>query len=388
MTATPSAVIYMVAGEPSGDRLGAGLMRALHAAEGDRVSFRGVGGPAMMAEGLRPLFPMADIAVMGVSAVLGRLPLLLRRIRETARDALAASPAGLVLIDSPDFCHRVARQVRAARPDIPIVGYVSPTVWAWRPGRARALRPLLDHLMALLPFEPAAHARLGGPPCTYVGHPLIERAALLHATVGSGSSGRTVLVLPGSRRSEIRHLMPQFGGAVARLAAADPRLRFVLPAVPHVEPDIRRAMEDWPIKPEIVRGEADKWQAFREARVALAASGTVTLELALAGVPTVAAYMGSAAEAFIARRLVNLPSAILPNLVVGRNAVPEFMQEECRPDRLAAALLPLLDDGRERQIQLEAFKDLAREMGVGSLRPTEAAAAVVMATIRGRNTRR
>lgn len=388
MTATPSAVIYMVAGEPSGDRLGAGLMRALHAAEGDRVSFRGVGGPAMMAEGLRPLFPMADIAVMGVSAVLGRLPLLLRRIRETARDALAASPAGLVLIDSPDFCHRVARQVRAARPDIPIVGYVSPTVWAWRPGRARALRPLLDHLMALLPFEPAAHARLGGPPCTYVGHPLIERAALLHATVGSGSSGRTVLVLPGSRRSEIRHLMPQFGGAVARLAAADPRLRFVLPAVPHVEPDIRRAMEDWPIKPEIVRGEADKWQAFREARVALAASGTVTLELALAGVPTVAAYMGSAVEAFIARRLVNLPSAILPNLVVGRNAVPEFMQEECRPDRLAAALLPLLDDGRERQIQLEAFKDLAREMGVGSLRPTEAAAAVVMATIRGRNTRR
>lgn len=387
MTATPSAVIYMVAGEPSGDRLGAGLMRALHAAEGDRVSFRGVGGPAMMAEGLRPLFPMADIAVMGVSAVLGRLPLLLRRIRETARDALAASPAGLVLIDSPDFCHRVARQVRAARPDIPIVGYVSPTVWAWRPGRARALRPLLDHLMALLPFEPAAHARLGGPPCTYVGHPLIERAALLHATVGSGSSGRTVLVLPGSRRSEIRHLMPQFGGAVARLAAADPRLRFVLPAVPHVEPDIRRAMEDWPIKPEIVRGEADKWQAFREARVALAASGTVTLELALAGVPTVAAYMGSAVEAFIARRLVNLPSAILPNLVVGRNAVPEFMQEECRPDRLAAALLPLLDDGRERQIQLEAFKDLAREMGVGSLRPTEAAAAVVMATIRGRNTR-
>lgn len=387
MTATPSAVIYMVAGEPSGDRLGAGLMRALHAAEGDRVSFRGVGGPAMMAEGLRPLFPMADIAVMGVSAVLGRLPLLLRRIRETARDALAASPAGLVLIDSPDFCHRVARQVRAARPDIPIVGYVSPTVWAWRPGRARALRPLLDHLMALLPFEPAAHARLGGPPCTYVGHPLIERAALLHATVGSGSSGRTVLVLPGSRRSEIRHLMPQFGGAVARLAAADPRLRFVLPAVPHVEPDIRRAMEDWPIRPEIVRGEADKWQAFREARVALAASGTVTLELALAGVPTVAAYMGSAAEAFIARRLVNLPSAILPNLVVGRNAVPEFMQEECRPDRLAAALLPLLDDGRERQIQLEAFKDLAREMGVGSLRPTEAAAAVVMATIRGRNTR-
>ncbi len=387
MTAAPSAVIYMVAGEPSGDRLGAGLMRALHAAEGDRVSFRGVGGPAMMAEGLRPLFPMADIAVMGVSAVLGRLPLLLRRIRETARDALAASPAGLVLIDSPDFCHRVARQVRAARPDIPIVGYVSPTVWAWRPGRARALRPLLDHLMALLPFEPAAHARLGGPPCTYVGHPLIERAALLHATVGSGSSGRTVLVLPGSRRSEIRHLMPQFGGAVARLAAADPRLRFVLPAVPHVEPDIRRAMEDWPIRPEIVRGEADKWQAFREARVALAASGTVTLELALAGVPTVAAYMGSAAEAFIARRLVNLPSAILPNLVVGRNAVPEFMQEECRPDRLAAALLPLLDDGRERQIQLEAFKDLAREMGVGSLRPTEAAAAVVMATIRGRNTR-
>lgn len=387
MTAAPSAVIYMVAGEPSGDRLGAGLMRALHAAEGDRVSFRGVGGPAMMAEGLRPLFPMADIAVMGVSAVLGRLPLLLRRIRETARDALAASPAGLVLIDSPDFCHRVARQVRAARPDIPIVGYVSPTVWAWRPGRARALRPLLDHLMALLPFEPAAHARLGGPPCTYVGHPLIERAALLHATVGSGSSGRTVLVLPGSRRSEIRHLMPQFGGAVARLAAADPQLRFVLPAVPHVEPDIRRAMEDWPIRPEIVRGEADKWQAFREARVALAASGTVTLELALAGVPTVAAYMGSAAEAFIARRLVNLPSAILPNLVVGRNAVPEFMQEECRPDRLAAALLPLLDDGRERQIQLEAFKDLAREMGVGSLRPTEAAAAVVMATIRGRNTR-
>ncbi len=351
--------VFVVAGEESGDQLGYKLMRALRQATGGNVAFRGVGGKAMEAEGLQSLFPMSDVAVMGFLPVIKRLPHLLARIRETADAIIAAPPDVLVIIDSPDLTHRIAKRVRARLPHLPVVDYVSPTVWAWRPGRAAKMRAYVDHLLALLPFEPAAHERLGGPPCTYVGHPLVERLADLRpgadeAAAREQAQGATLLVLPGSRRSEIERLSDDFGGAVARVIDRCGPLDVVLPAVAHLETLIREKTANWPHKPRIVLGEAAKYEAFRRARAALAASGTVTLELALAQVPMVVAYKISPIETLL-RFVVSVPSIVLPNLILGKNEIPEILQEKCDADALAEALAPLIAGGPERDAQLAAL---------------------------------
>ncbi|NLH80807.1 MAG: lipid-A-disaccharide synthase [Phyllobacteriaceae bacterium] len=361
--------VFLVAGEPSGDLLGARLMQGLAAALGDRVAFSGVGGPAMTGEGLSSLFPIADIAVMGIGPVLRRLPLILRRIRETAEAAIAARPDVLVLIDSPDFCHRVAARVREARPDQKIVLYVSPTVWAWRPGRARKIARFTDRLLALLPFEPAAHRVLGGPPTAYVGHPFVERVAAVRPEGGRrlpapGERPLRLLVLPGSRRSEVSRLMAVFGEVVGRIAADHRGLEVVIPAVEHVRAEIAARSADWPVRPILVTGEAEKFRAFREADAALAASGTVTLELALAGLPMVACYrldfIGRLLKHVLdipkaVRPIVKVRSALLPNLILGEKAVPEFIDEDCTADRIAPALAALLVEGEARDRQIAAF---------------------------------
>jgi lipid-A-disaccharide synthase len=380
-----SVKIFLVAGEESGDQLGAKLMAALRRRLPDGVTFSGVGGHAMAAEGLASLFPLADIAVMGFSAVIARLPTLIRRIDETAAAVLADKPDILVIVDSPDFTHRVAKRVRRARPDLPIVDYVSPTVWAWRPGRARSMRAYVDHLLALLPFEPAAHRRLGGPPCSYVGHPLIERLGELRPAPGErsepGSGEATVLVLPGSRRSEVTRLMPVFGDTVARIAKESRRqLRWILPAVPHVAGLIEDAVAHWPVRPEIVIGEAAKYAAFRKATAALAASGTVTLELALAAIPMVVAYKVSRLEVQ-ARHFITVKNASLPNIILDEPAVPEFLQWDCVPEKLAAALLPLIEDTPERRAQIDAFARVAGAMSIGPEKPSERAADIIAALL-------
>ena len=362
MTADAPRDVFLVAGEKSGDELGYKLMRALREASGGQVRLRGVGGEAMEREGLTSLFPQADIAVMGFLPVIARLPTLLRRIRETAEAVIADPPDVLVIIDSPDFTHRVARRVRARLPHLPIVDYVSPTVWAWRPGRARKMRAYVDHLLALLPFEPQVHQRLGGPLTTYVGHPLIERLddfrPSAQEAAARAASPPTVLLLPGSRRSEIARLLELFGETAVGIEALAGPVDFVLPAVTHLESAIREGVAKWPRPPRVVLGEAGKLAAFRRARAALAASGTVSLELALAGVPMVVAYRVGKIEEMIVRALATAPSVVLPNLILGENVVPEFLQEAASPQALAQGVAALLPEGPARAAQVSALGKL------------------------------
>ncbi|MFZ5734298.1 MAG: lipid-A-disaccharide synthase [Pseudomonadota bacterium] len=378
--------IYLIATEESGDRLGASLMKALRARLGPDVRFQGVGGAGMQREGLTSLFPISELSIMGVVAVARQLPMILRRIRETTEAVLAAKPAVLVIIDSPDFTQRVARRVRRRDPSIPIVNYVSPTVWAWRPGRAKAMRAYVDHLLALLPFEPQAHRDLGGPPCTYVGHPLFQDRAALRPSAEEAArraaSPPVLLVLPGSRRAEIRHLAETIGQTLARLHGEGIAFEPVLPTVPHVHDLVVEAVRDWPVKPRIVTGDDEKRAAFRIAHAALAKSGTVTLELAIAGVPMITGYKGTAIEAFIARRMVTAFSAILPNLIVGEAVIPEYMQEEWTPERLVPALREVLSDTPLRRRQIEAFGKLDAIMSTGDRSPSERAADIVIAHFR------
>jgi lipid-A-disaccharide synthase len=376
--------IFLVAGETSGDLLGAALMRALRGAE-PGIAFAGVGGREMTAAGLASLFPLDDIAVMGLTPVLARLPLLARRLGETVRRVLADPPDCLVLIDAPDFTHRVARRVRAANPAIRIVDYVCPSVWAWRPGRARKMRAYVDRVLAILPFEPAALARLDGPACDYVGHPLIERLDEFSRSDEEAQEDPLLVVLPGSREAEIRRMTSLYGAAAALLQREFPSLEVVVPPTEALEALVKAEIARWPIPPRLLR-QSEKFAAFRRARAALATSGVVTLELALVKTPMAVAYRVSAPESLL-RPLVKLENFALPNLILGRSAkdraVPEFFQREATPEALAAALADLLRGGAAREAQLSAFSALRAEMLSAGLSPSQRAAEIVLSCARG-----
>jgi lipid-A-disaccharide synthase len=385
-TADVARKIFLIATEESGDRLGANLMKVLRQRLGGAVRFEGVGGQQMAREGLASLFPIEELSIMGLAAVVKQLPKILRLIRETVDAVTAASPDILVIIDSPDFTHRVARRVRARDTSIPIVDYVSPSVWAWRPGRARAMLGYVDHVLALLPFEPEEYRRLRGPPCSYVGHPLTGQIGVLRPGVDEQKRRNqpppVLLVLPGSRRSEIRHHMPVFGETLGRLQAEGMPFELILPTMPHLLDAVREAVKSWPVQPRVVVGEQEKRAAFRIARAALAKSGTVTLELALAGVPMVTAYRTAAIEAWILLRAIKVKSVILANLVVGENVIPEFLQQDCTPEKLSPALRDVLNDSPMRHRQAEAFARIDQIMSTGNQPPSVRAADIVLATLR------
>jgi lipid-A-disaccharide synthase len=383
-------LIYLVAAEESGDALGASLARALQAREGGRLKLSGVGGRAMAAAGVHSLFPVDELSIFGLTAIPRRLPLILRRIRETSDAIIAARPDAVVIIDSPDFTHRVARRVRRSAPAIPILDYVSPSVWAWRPGRARAMRSYIDCVLAILPFEPDEYVKLEGPRCIYVGHPLIEHLADLRPNaddvVRRRSDPPLLLVLPGSRAGEIRRLLPVFKDTVSRVVERFGPLELVLPTIGDRLEQVRAGISGWQIKPRIVVDPADKWAAFRSARAALAASGTVTLELAIAGIPSAAAYRVSPVEELVARLMGlhrRLSTVILANLVIGEKVIPEFLQRECTAEKLAQALLPLLSDSPERARQVEGFGRIDALMKVESAPSAKAAALVLEAAKAG-----
>lgn len=377
--------LMLVAGEPSGDLLGAELMAALKDLTHGQVKIIGVGGEAMAREGLDSLFDLSATALMGLQEVVPKIPEVLRRIRRAADFAAATKPDAVVLIDSPDFTHRVAKRIRKIAPDIPTINYVAPQVWATRPGRAAKMAQYFNLVLALLPFEPPFFAGYGLK-AVFVGHPALERGKKMiggeafRARHNIPADAPLLAVLPGSRTLEVRHLLPVFAETMALLKARVPGLHTVIPVVPQVAARIRQGTQDWPVPLMLISGDAEKFAAFDAADAALAASGTVTTELALSHTPMVVAYKVGKLTAAIYRKLigVRVKYFTLINLILDRPAVPELMQEDCRPERLADAVAPLLTDpaaaARQRAEQNEAL----RLMGEGADQPSRRAAKAIL----------
>ncbi|SFA79330.1 lipid-A-disaccharide synthase [Poseidonocella pacifica] len=380
--------VFVVAGEPSGDRLGADLMAGL--AQLEEVQFSGVGGTRMEAQGLQSLFPMEELSIMGLAEIIPKYPALRRRLHQTVEAVIAAKPDVLITIDSPEFSLRVAKLVRA-RSDIRTVHYVAPSVWAWRPGRAKKMARMIDQVLALLPFEPP-YMEAAGMRCDFVGHPVVgdpaataaERGAL-RAQFDLGDAP-LLLVLPGSRRSEISRLMPVFGPTVDRVLAEVPGLRPVIPAAtPAGAAMIREASTGWSVAPALITPDmpdygAHKRAAFHEARAALAASGTVSLELAAAGTPMVIAYDMNRLSRIILSRMLRINTVTLVNLVSEARVVPEFIGANCQPDRIAPALLSILSDPNVQRLALDLTMD---RLGRGGEAPGLRAARAVLDGLSG-----
>lgn len=388
MTAEPLHLM-LAAGEPSGDALGARLMKALREERGEHIRFSGVGGRRMAEAGLNSLFPMEDLSVMGFAEVLPRAFLLKKRIRQTADAALADKPDALVTIDSPGFALRVGRRLKGH--GIPLIHYVAPQVWAWRPQRAKRIAKIFDRVLALLPFE-APYFENEGLPCDFVGHSVVEqvldheqrreRSRDFRTRHGIGSDQPVLLLLPGSRNSEVKRLLPIFCRAAARLRERMPELRVVLPTLPSVEERVRTGLEKSPVPVLVVASEAEKFSAFAAADAALAASGTVTLELAVAGVPTVVAYKVNPVSAWIGRRVIRVPWITLTNIILDQPLIPELIQEACRPDRLSDELHAVLTDRVLRAQQRDGAAKVLRKIGFGhDVVPSRRAAQAILAAI-------
>jgi len=313
------------------------------------------------------------------------LPTLIKRVYQTVDAACAFSPDIVVIIDSPEFTHSIAKRFARKMPHVPIINYVSPSVWAWRPGRAKKMTAYVDHILALLPFEPKAHKDLQGPACTYVGHPLIEKSGLIQSCSGNelqtrlaiSPEAKKLVVLPGSRPNEVKRLMEPFGEAIKYLLKETQNLQVLVPAMPSVAHLVKELAQDWPVEPHILHGERDKFAAFNLADAALAASGTVTLELAFAQVPMVVAYKMGKPE-YSLRRLVTVHSIVLANLVLGENVFPEFLQENCTPKALANALNDLLHDTPALKAQQAGLNLVVSKIMLENSTRSEEAAKIVM----------
>ena len=377
--------VFLVAGEPSGDKLGAALMAGLK--QLSEVEFLGVGGPLMQAEGMVSLFPMDELSVMGLAEVLPKYPALRRRLHQTAEAVLKEKPDVLITIDSPDFCLRVAKLVKA-KSAIRTVHYVAPSVWAWRAGRAREMAHYIDHVLALLPFEPPL-MQAEGMECDFVGHPVVDEPVPSHKDITyfrdkhALGTDPILLVLPGSRRSEVLRLAPRFGEALRTVLEQHPNLRLVAPTTTAAEPVLRQAVKDWPAEPIILaQGEMkpsdyafEKICAFYAANYALAASGTVSLELAAAGTPMVIAYDANWLTRQIVSAMIKVDTVTLVNLVTDTRAVPEFIGKDCRADLIGAGVLKMIADHAG---QLDAMRTTMERLGQGEEAPGLRAARAVL----------
>jgi lipid-A-disaccharide synthase len=374
-------LIFLVAGEPSGDQLGARLMAALKQETGGRVRFAGIGGELMAAEGLASRFPIRELAVMGFFEVLPHLFLILRRIRETVAAVEALRPDAVVTIDSPSFTLEVAQRLKGQ--GIPLIHYVAPQVWAWKPWRARQVSRYLDRLLVLLPFEPPFFER-HGLAAPFVGHPAVEAASAAAAAAVEEGRPPCLAVLPGSRRGEVTKLLPVFAEVVRALAARHPGLSVVIPTVETVEDLVRAEVAGWPLPVEVVRGAEAKARAFRQATAALAASGTVALELAVAGVPSVVAYRFAGLVGQLPPALLKVPFVSLVNLIAGREVQPEFLQRRCRAGAILPAVDRLLRDPAARAAQRDGYRGVVEALTPPEGAPSRAAARSILECLRER----
>jgi lipid-A-disaccharide synthase len=367
---------FLIAGEPSGDKLGAALMaglRQLHPA----VTFSCIGGPLMQAQGMTSLFPMEELSVMGLAEVLPKYFPLKRRIAQAAEAAVAAKPAALITIDSPDFCLRVAKLVKAAQPDLRTIHYVAPSVWAWRPKRAAKMSGGIDHVLALLPFEPPYMTAVGMT-CDFVGHPVVAEAlaSVAEREAFAQTQRPMILCLPGSRKSEVSRLAPIFGQALALMAAKHPHLSLVLPTLPHLADLVQSLTQDWAVKPRLILDPSEKRGAFAMADVALAASGTVSLELAANQTPMVIAYAMHPFSFWAMKRMALIDTVTLVNLVAESRSVPELLGPACTPHAISDALQAVLADSTA---QRAAMQTTMQRLGLGGEAPGLRAARSVLA---------
>ncbi len=381
-------LIFIVSGETSGDHLAGSLMAALKRETRGRIRFAGIGGAQSESQGLKSLFPMSELSLMGLAEILPHLPRLMRRIKQTAAAVRDLEPDAVVTVDSPDFSLRLAHHLRGS--GIPVIHYVAPQLWAWAPFRARKLKKRLHHVMALLPFEVPFFAQYGIP-ATYVGHPAIDAGAergdgkAFRARHGLAPDAPVLCVLPGSRQGEVRRMLPVFGEASTLLKEKFPDLQIVIPAVDSVAQTVRQITQDWPVPVLVVSNMAERFDAFAASNAAMSKSGTVTLELALAGVPMVVAYRISPTSAFIVRRLgVGVEHASLVNLLLGRQVVPEFLQEDCTGTKIAEGMAEILSSETVREAQQKDFKDVVKALGEPVPSPSERAAGVVLDIVSGR----
>jgi lipid-A-disaccharide synthase len=382
-------LIFIIAGEPSGDVLGGALMAALKQRTGGRVRFAGIGGERMAEQGLRSLVPLHELAIMGIAEVLPRARQILRRVRETADTVVAMRPAAVVTIDSSGFTWRVAERLRRRGERVTLIHYVAPMVWAWREAKARKIARWYDHLMTLLPFEPPYFTTVGLS-CHHVGHPVLESGADrgdgpdFRRRHGIPAEAQVLCLLPGSRRGEVARLLPIFRQTAEALLRCRPGLVLVLPTIELVAESVSAAVRDWPVPVIVVRGIAEKYAAFAASDAALAASGTVLLELAMAELPAVAAYKMNRLTGWLARRLVKTRYVNLVNIILDRGVVPELLLEECTPERLSLALEDLLGDAAARAAQIAGYRESLARLGQGGIPPSLRAADDVLAVMKAR----
>lgn len=368
---------FLIAGEPSGDRLGAALMAGLKTLHPE-VQFLGVGGPLMAAQGLDSLFPMAELSIMGLIEVLPKYRHLKRRIAQTAQAVLDAAPDALITIDSPDFCLRVAGLVKAARPDLRTIHYVAPSVWAWRPKRAEKMARVIDHVLALLPFEPPL-MQAAGMSCDFVGHPVVSEPLATDAEKADFAGKKPlILVLPGSRKGEVTRLAPILGAVVAQIKLHYPFARVALPTLDNLADLVTKLSQDWVIKPDIITDAARKRGAFAAADMAIAASGTVSLELAANGCPMVIAYDMNRVTLAIMRGLALIDTVTLVNIVANSRTVPEFLGPRCTPDLIAGAVFEVLNNPQAQQV---AMTETMQLLGRGGPSPHMRAAQSVLSAL-------
>jgi len=385
----PPLCIFLVTGEPSGDALGGALIAALQQRTGGNLQIAGIGGEQMRERGLVSLAPLEDLAIGGMAEVLPRAPVILRWVRKTVAAIRELRPDAVVTIDSSGFTWRVAHRLRRCGETLPLIHYVAPMVWAWRSGRARRMARWYDHLMTLLPFEPPYFEHVGLS-CCYVGHPVLESGAdrgnadRFRATHGLAQDDLLITTLPGSRSGEVTRLLPIFGAALSRLESLIGRFRVVVPTVETVSAAVGKAVHRWPGAPIIVQRAQDKYDAFAASSAALAASGSVALELAMARLPMVVGYRLNPLTERILERILQVQQVNLVNLLLGRPLVCELLGPNCTPERLAAAIADLTQDERVRAAHRRGYDEVRRCLEAGGSSPSLRAADQVLEIVAAR----